>query len=175
MTTALYPGTFDPVHLGHIDIARRAAGIFEYLIVAIYDRPLKNLLFNSEERLEMVCVALDDIPNITITTYNGLTVDFAKKVGADVMVRGLRIAYDFELEYQMAMTNKKLSPELETVCLMTGQAHAFLSSSIVKEIAAAGGCVKQMVPPHVHQALLHKVANLAGDDGDKVRIISLRD
>ena len=175
MTTALYPGTFDPVHLGHIDIARRAAGIFDHLIVAVYDRPLKDLLFDSQERLEMVRTALADIPNVTTTTYNGLTVDFAQKVGAGVMVRGLRIAYDFELEYQMAMTNKKLSPELETVCLMTGQAHAFLSSSIVKEVAGAGGCVSEMVPSHVREALLQKVANLAGDDGDKVRIISLRD
>jgi len=175
MTTALYPGTFDPIHLGHIDIARRAAGIFDHLIVAVYDRPLKNLLFDSADRLEMVRQALRDVPNISTATYSGLTVDFAQKVGAGVMVRGLRVAYDFELEYQMAMTNKKLHPELETVCLMTGQDHAFLSSSIVKEIAGAGGCVAKMVTPMVQAALLEKIQRLAGDDKDKVRVVSLRD
>ena len=118
MTTALYPGTFDPVHYGHIDIARRAAGIFEQVIVGVYDRPLKTLLFDTKERLALVRQALADIPNVSTMTYNGLTVEFARKVGAKVIVRGLRVTYDFELEYQMAMTNKKLSPELETVCLM---------------------------------------------------------
>ena len=175
MTTALYPGTFDPIHFGHIDIARRAAGIFDHLIVAVYDRPLKNLLFNAQERLEMVTEELKDVANISTSTYGGLTVEYARKVGAGVMVRGLRVAYDFELEYQMAMTNKKLHPELETVCLMTGQDHAFLSSSIVKEIAGAGGCVNKMVPPAVRDALIDKIKRLAGDNKDKVRVVSLRD
>jgi pantetheine-phosphate adenylyltransferase len=175
MTTALYPGTFDPIHFGHIDIARRAAGIFDHLIVAVYDRPSKNLLFDADERLAMVTDALSDVPNISTATYSGLTVEYAQRVGADVMVRGLRVAYDFELEYQMAMTNKKLHPELETVCLMTGQDHAFLSSSIVKEIAGAGGCIEKMAPPAVRDALLEKIKRLAGDDKDKVRVVSLRD
>jgi pantetheine-phosphate adenylyltransferase len=174
MTIALYPGTFDPIHYGHIDIARRAAGIFDQVVVAVYDRPLKNLLFSTEERLRMVQQALQDIPNITITSYSGLTVEFARRIGAKVIVRGLRVTYDFELEYQMAMTNKKLAPALETVCLMTEQAHAFLSSSIVKEVAAAGGCVEQMVPPHVRDALVEKLRGLSGKD-DLVRMISLRD
>ncbi len=175
MTIALYPGTFDPMHYGHIDIARRAAGIFEHLVIGIYDRPMKNLLFDTSERLEMARVALADLPNITIAAYDGLTVHYARKIGARVMIRGLRVTYDFELEYQMAMTNKKLAPEVETLCLMTGVAHAFLSSSIVKEVAAAGGCIDQMVPPNVRDALHTKLRSLRGDGGGKVTVISLRD
>jgi len=175
MTIALYPGTFDPIHYGHIDIALRAAGIFEQVIVAVYDRPMKNLLFDSQQRLDMVRTALANTPNITTTTYHGLTVEFARRVGAKVIVRGLRVTYDFELEYQMAMTNKKLAPDLETVCLMTGQAHAFLSSSIVKEVAAAGGCIEQMAPPHVRDALWSVLGGLKDASADKVRMISLLD
>jgi len=175
MTIALYPGTFDPVHYGHIDIAKRAAQIFDELIVAVYDRPLKNLLFDSAERLKLAQVALADVANIKIVAYSGLTVEFAHSVGAGVIVRGLRVTYDFELEYQMALTNKKLAPDVETVCLVTGLAQAFLSSSIVKEVAAAGGCIEQMVPPHVRDALRKKLGALSGDNRDKVNIVSLRD
>jgi len=175
MVTALYPGTFDPIHYGHMDIARRAAGIFDHLVLGVYARPMKNLLFDSQERLDMVRVALADIPNITITTYDGLTVEFARKVGARVIVRGLRVTYDFELEYQMALTNKKLAPDVETVCLMTGLTYAFLSSSLVKEVAVAGGCIEEMVPPHVRTALWQKLRSLREESDDKVRLISLRD
>jgi len=175
MTIALYPGTFDPVHYGHIDIAKRTATIFDQVFVGVYDRPLKNLLFDTSERLRMVQEALSDVPNIVIASYTGLTVDFARKINAKVIVRGLRVAYDFEVEYQMAMTNKKLAPTVETMCLMTGIAHAFLSSSIVKEIAVAGGCVDQMVPPFVREALQAKVGGSRGDGGGKVAMISLRD
>jgi len=175
MTKALYPGTFDPVHYGHMDIARRAAKIFDELIVAVYDRPMKTLLFDTQERLKLVQVALGDIPNITVVTYNGLTVEFARNSGASVIVRGLRVTYDFELEYQMALTNKKLAPDMETICLVTGLAQAFLSSSIVKEVAAAGGCIEQMVPPHVREALRKKLGAPMGENRDRVNIVSLRD
>ena len=175
MTKAMYPGTFDPVHYGHIDIATRAAKIFDALIVAVYNRPLKNLLFDAQERLNLVKEAFADIPNITVAAYGGLTVEFARSSGATVIVRGLRVTYDFELEYQMALTNKKLAPDMETICLVTGLAQAFLSSSIVKEIAAAGGCIEQMAPPHVREALRKKLGAATGENRDRINIISLRD
>ena len=119
MALAVYPGTFDPVHYGHVDIAVRAATTFDHLFVAVYGRPLKNLLFSTEERLALMREALKEHDNITVDTYDGLTVDYVRQKGAKVIVRGLRVTYDFELEYQMALTNKKLAPDLETVCLVT--------------------------------------------------------
>ena len=153
---AIYPGTFDPVHFGHIDIATRATRIFDELVVAVYDRPAKNLLFTVEQRVELARRALADLPTLRVVPYGGLTVDFARRVGAQAIVRGLRVISDFELEYQMALTNGQLAPEIESVCLMTRQTHAFLSSSIVKEIALLGGDVSGMVPPHVAAALEEK-------------------
>ena len=175
MPTAIYPGTFDPVHNGHIDIATRAARLFEHLTIAIYARPLKNLLFTTEERRAMLEEALAAIPNIQIVTYRQLTVDFARQIGAQAIVRGLRVISDFELEFQMALTNKKLAPEIEFVCLMTSQEYAFLSSSTVKEIAMLGGCVEGMVPPHVAQAMREKFQKPDGQGGSQVRLVSLRD
>ncbi len=172
MSSAIYPGTFDPVHNGHIDIATRAARLFEHLTVAIYARPMKNLLFTTEERKAMLETALAHVPNIRIATYHRLTVDFARQIGAQAIVRGLRVISDFELEFQMALTNKKLAPGIEFVCLMTDQEYAFLSSSIVKEIAMLGGCIEGMVPPHVAQALRDKF-QIRNDSN--VRLVSLRD
>ena len=133
MTSAIYPASFDPIHYGHIDIAKRAASVFDHVIVAVYDRPMKNLLFSIDERLQLVEQALRDVPNIQIARYSGLTVDYARQVGAQVIVRGLRVVSDFELEWHMALTNKQLAPDIEVVCLMTSQAYAFLSSSTVRE------------------------------------------
>jgi pantetheine-phosphate adenylyltransferase len=175
MTKAIYPGTFDPVHLGHIDIATRAAELFEHVTVAIYNRPLKSLLFTTEERKSMLEVALAHVPNISVETYGRLTVEFAKQVGARVVVRGLRVISDFELEFQMALTNKKLAPDIEFVCLMTSEERAFLSASTVKEIAMLGGCVSGMVPPHVAEAMEAKFRGLAKDEEAHVRLVSLRD
>jgi pantetheine-phosphate adenylyltransferase len=174
MPVAVYPGTFDPVHNGHIDIATRAAKVFDHLIVAVYDRPNKNLLFSTEERLDMMTRSVSHLPNVTVATYSKLTVAFVQKSGASVIVRGLRVTYDFELEYQMALTNKKLAPDLETVCLMTSLDYAFLSSSIVKEVAAAGGCIEAMVPLHVITALHGKLDGPYGNM-DKVKLVSLCD
>jgi pantetheine-phosphate adenylyltransferase len=175
MTTVIYPGTFDPVHNGHVDIATRAAALFDHVTVAIYARPLKSLLFTTEEREEMLAVALGHIPNVTVATYKQLTVEFARQVGAQAIVRGLRAISDFELEFHMALTNKRLAPEIEFVCLMTGQDHAFISASTVKEIAMLGGCVDGMVPAHVSAAMKAKF-NAPGNEGERaVKLVSLRD
>jgi len=163
MTTAIYPGTFDPIHYGHIDIATRAAGIFDELVVAVYDHryPLKDILFSTEQRVAMVREALQDLPNVRVESYRGLTVEYARSQKAKVIVRGLRVTYDFEFEYQRALTNKKLAPEIETISLMTSLEYAFLSSSVVKEIAAVGGCVRGMVPLHVEVALRKRMRERA--------------
>jgi pantetheine-phosphate adenylyltransferase len=175
MPTAIYPGTFDPVHNGHIDIATRAAGLFEHLTVAIYARPLKSLLFSTEERKVMMEEALAHIPNLSVQTYNGLTVDFARQLHAQAIVRGLRVISDFELEFQMALTNKKLAPDLEFVCLMTSQEYAFISASTVKEIALLDGCVDGMVPASVALALHAKFQDPGHAGADSVKLVSLRD
>ena len=175
MNAAIYPGTFDPITNGHVDIATRAAALFDRVIVAVYDRPLKNLLFSTEERVEMIREALKELPNVTVRAYSGLTVNFAQSAGARVIVRGLRVLSDFELEFQMALTNRNLAPGIDTVCLITSQEYAFLSSSIAKEIAMVGGCVDKMVPPHVAVALKDRFRTLGADAGDKVAIVSLRD
>lgn len=171
---ALYPGSFDPIHFGHMDIAARAASIFDELVVAVYDRPTKNLLFSVEERVALACHALADLPNLRVVPYGGLTVEFARRVGARAIVRGLRVISDFELEYQMALTTVQLAPEIEFVCLMTRQAHAFLSSSIVKEIALLNGDVSGMVPPHVAVALAEKRRERE-QNHEPAPVVSLRD
>ncbi len=170
---ALYPGTFDPIHLGHVDIATRAAGLFDHLVVGVYDRPNKKLLFSTEERVALVQEALAHLPNVEVRAYQGLTITFAQSLGAKVLVRGLRVISDFELEYQLALTNRQLAPELESVCLMTRQEHAFLSSSIVKEIFLLGEGVEGMVPEHVHRALERKRKELTASSD--VALVSLRD
>lgn len=172
--TVLYPGTFDPVHLGHIDIATRAANLFQNVVVAVYDRPAKDLLFTVEERVSLAREALDGLSNVRVAPYGGLTVEFAREVGAQAIVRGLRAISDFELEYQMALTNHELAPEIEFVCLMTRQAHAFLSSSIVKEVTLLSGEVHGMVPPHVARALAAK-RRQREENHQPVPVVSLRD
>jgi len=175
MTVAIYPATFDPITNGHIDIAERAAAIFDKLIVAVYARPLKRLLFSTEERLAMTRQALKHLSSVSIESYDCLTVDFARQERAQVVVRGLRVLSDFEWEFQLALTNRKLAPDIDTVCLMTSQEYSFLSSSVVKEVAMAGGCIDNMVPAHVVSALKRKFEGLGEKESDKVQIISLRD
>jgi len=175
MTVAIYPATFDPITNGHIDIAERAAAIFDKLIVAVYARPLKRLLFSTEERLAMTRQALKHLSSVSIESYDCLTVDFARQERAQVVVRGLRVLSDFEWEFQLALTNRKLAPDIDTVCLMTSQEYSFLSSSVVKEVAMAGGCIDNMVPTHVVSALKRKFEGLGEKESDKVQIISLRD
>jgi pantetheine-phosphate adenylyltransferase len=172
---AIFPATFDPIHYGHCDIARRAARLFDELIIAVYDRPLKRLLFSAEERLEMARTALKDIPNLRFEIYSGLTVNYAQKVGAQVIVRGLRVFSDFELEFRMALANHRLAPEIEVVCLITGEQYTHLSSSTVREIASLGGDVSSMVPAHVEKALLVRFEKMGDDAPGAVDMVSLRD
>jgi pantetheine-phosphate adenylyltransferase len=175
MTIAIYPATFDPITNGHVDIAERAAAIFDELIAAVYARPLKRLLFSTEERLVMTRQALKHLPNVSIESYDCLTVDFARQKRAQVVVRGLRVLSDFEWEFQLALTNRKLAPDIDTVCLMASQDYSFLSSSVVKEVAMANGCIDNMVPAHVASALKRKFEKLGERGNDKVQIVSLRD
>jgi pantetheine-phosphate adenylyltransferase len=171
---AIYPGTFDPIHLGHVDIATRAASIFDELVVAVYDRPAKRLMFTIEERVTLARQALAELPNVRVAPYGGLTVEFARQAKAQVIVRGLRVISDFELEYQMALTNRQLAPQIEVVCLMTRQSHAFLSSSIVKEVALLSGDISAMVPPQVADALEEKRRERERNR-EPVPLVSLRD
>ena len=156
----MFPGTFDPIHYGHIDIASRATRLFDELIMAVYDRPLKTLMFDPEERIQLVKLAFQDNPKIKVVGYSGLTIDFARKMDAQVIVRGLRVFSDFEFEFRMALANQRLATDIETVALITAEEHTFLSSSTVREIAALGGDVSSMVPPYVYSALRAKVTTL---------------
>lgn len=175
MTIAIYPGSFDPIHNGHIEIVRRASLLFEQVIWAAYDRPLKSLLFSEHERLEFMHEAAKDLPNVQVRSYHGLTVLFARQVGAKAIVRGLRATHDFEIEYQMALTNAQQASDIDTVCLMTGAQYAFLSSSILKEVALANGNITTMVPPYVADKLKTRLAQLGEDRGDKVKMVSLQE
>jgi len=156
LTIAIYPGSFDPITNGHLDIATRAAKLFERLIIAVYDTPNKRLLFTTEERVELVRKAIANLPNVEVESFTGLAVNFAKKKQAQVMVRGLRMTSDFEREFEMAMMNKRLYPELELVSLMASQKYQFLSSSLLKEVADLSGNIDDLVPKHVAEALRKK-------------------
>ncbi len=167
MVRAVFPGTFDPIHNGHIDIAVRASRLFDELIVAVYDRPLKDLLFSPEARLEMARTAFADSPGIRVVGYSGLTVEFCQKVGAQVIVRGLRVFSDFEHEFRMALSNHRLAPGIDVVALITSEEHSFLSGTTVREIASLGGDVSSLVPDHVAAELRRRFGEL-GDDGPQV-------
>ncbi len=174
MVKAVFPGTFDPIHFGHIDIANRAARLFEEVIIAVYDRPLKNLLFSPEDRMALVRQSFVGHPNIKIMGYSGLTVDFCHKIDAQVVVRGLRVFSDFEYEFRMALANHRLAPDVEVVAFITSEEHSFLSSSTVREIAALGGNVSSMVPDHVNLALHNRFTEL-GEEQEIVPQNSLLD
>ena len=161
MRIAIYPGSFNPITNGHLDIATRAAKLFDKLVIGVYETPEKPLLFTTEERVEFVRQAITHLPNVEVESFSGLAIDFAKKVKARAMVRGLRMSADFEREFDMAMMNKRLHPELETVCLMAKVEYQFLSSSLLKEVASLGGDIDDLVPKHVASALKKKFQSKA--------------
>lgn len=167
MTIALYPGSFDPITNGHIDIVRRSSALFSKLIIGVYDLPGKQLLFSEKERLEMITRSIAGMRNVTARAYSGLTVDFARKVGATVLVRGLRANSDFEYEFGMSLMNKHLDEEIEAVCLMSNLQFQFLSSSLLKEVSRLGGNISDMVPPHVVKALQEKLKPIALKSSEK--------
>ena len=160
MVRALFPGTFDSIHYGHVDIATRAARLFDELVVAVYDRPLKSLMFSPEERISLVTETFRDIPKVRVVGYSGMTVGFCRQIDAQVIVRGLRVFSDFEYEFRMALANHRLAADIESVAFITDEEHTFLSSSTVREIASLGGDVSSMVPPQVEAALKNKVKDL---------------
>jgi pantetheine-phosphate adenylyltransferase len=174
MVRALYPGTFDPIHYGHINIALRASRIFEEVIVAVYDRPLKSLLFSPEKRIALAQQAFQAYPNIKVVGYQGMTIDFCHKIGAQVIVRGLRVFSDFEYEFRMALANHRLAPDIDVVAFITDDEHTFLSSTTVREIASLNGDISSMVPPYVMAALQARFKEL-GDGQQIVPTTSLRD
>jgi pantetheine-phosphate adenylyltransferase len=145
--TAVYPGTFDPFTNGHGDLLRRAARLFPRLILAVARNPQKSPLFTLEERLAIASQAIDDLPEVEIDSFDMLTVDYVRSKGAQVIVRGVRAVSDFEFEFAMALMNRKINEEIETVFLMPSQAYTYLSSRLVKEVALLGGNVDDLVPP----------------------------
>jgi pantetheine-phosphate adenylyltransferase len=173
MPVAIYPATFDPITNGHIDLAERASKLFDRLVVGVYDRPMKTLLFSIEERLEMVKQSLVHLDNIDVQSYSGLTVAFAKDQEAGYIVRGLRALSDFEWELQLSLANHSLESHIETISFFASQEHVFLSSSVLKEIAINHGNIEHLAPPVVVAALREKANN--GDGNGQVRTVSVRD
>ncbi len=159
MTIALYPGSFDPVTNGHLDIVTRASRLFDRVVMAAFDRPNKKLLFSTDERLTLLREATSHLPKVEVATYSELTVHFARRVGASVIVRGLRATSDFEHEFQMAQINQTLAPDIDYVTFMADHKYTFFSSSTVRELSSLGEDVAWLVPPHVVVALQHKFAD----------------
>jgi len=154
---AFYPGSFDPAHNGHIDVATRAAKLFDEVVVGVYDAPPKTLMFDTHERVALFEKALGDISNIVVTPFTGLAPNVAKKVGAEVILRGLRAAYDFEQEFEMSLMWRNLSPDVDVICMMSALEHQFIYSSRIKEVARLGGRIDNLVPKHINAAILERL------------------
>ncbi len=157
---AVYPASLDPIHNGHIVITERAAKIFDEVVVAIYSEPQKNILFSVDERLKLAEKAFKDYDNISVAKYSGLTVNYAKSIGAMALIRGLRVFGDFEFEFRMGLANKKLAPDIETIFIMANEQTIYVSSSTIREIAELGGDVSSMVPDFVAGALRERFAHI---------------
>ncbi|MDP3803976.1 MAG: pantetheine-phosphate adenylyltransferase [Candidatus Omnitrophota bacterium] len=162
--TAVYPGTFDPVTYGHIDLIKRASKIFDRVIVAVAHNKSKGVLFSVEERVTMLRDAVKGIPNIIIDDFDGLVVEYAKSRGSNVMIRGLRMISDFEYEFQMALTNRKLAGDIETIFMMPHEDYSYVSSKLIKEAAAFGADVGKFIPKKAEAALKKKVRIARGEN-----------
>jgi pantetheine-phosphate adenylyltransferase len=171
----VYPGTFDPVHYGHLDIVQRAVRVFDEVYVAVYDKPAKHVLFNVDERVAMLQALLKDSPQVKVAQYSGLTVDYVRQVGAFAIIRGLRVFSDFELEFRMALANRRLAPEIEVVNFIADETHLHISSTTVREIASLGGDVSTMVPPAISKALVAKFNGNKRDGVETNYVVSLQD
>jgi len=156
MTEAVYPGSLDPITNGHLDLINRANRIFDEIHVAVLENPSKDALFSTERRLEFIEIATRDIDAVSVGHFNGLLVDYVKQRKSNVILRGLRALSDFEYEFQMSMMNKRLAEDVETIYMMTGEDHSFVSSSLVKEVAEYGGDIDSLVPETVQEALAEK-------------------
>lgn len=172
---AVYPASLDPIHNGHIDIALRAAKIFDEVIVAVYDMPKKRLLFDLDQRLQLTERAFADYDNIRVAQFSGLAVNYVKSVGGMAIIRGLRVFSDFEFEFRMGLANKKLAPDIETVSIMTDERHLHVSSTTIREIAELGGDVSSMVPDFVVDALRERFAELRRNHDGTNYTNSIRD
>ena len=159
MTIAVYPGTFDPVTFGHLDIIERAAHLYDKLIIGVLHNSEKTPLFSVKERVNILTKATEDIANVEVCSFEGLSVDFARKAGAKVIVRGLRLITDFEYELQMAQTNRKLAPDVDTTFLYTSLQYSYLSSTTVKEVARFGGDIREFVPGFIVEEIHKKLGN----------------
>ena len=158
MVRAIYPGSFDPVTNGHLDIIDRASKVFDYLVVAVLENPRKDALFSMEERVHMLKSIIKPYNNVQVDFYQGLLVDYAQKNNIAIIIKGLRAISDFEFEFQMALTNRKLNCNVETMFMMTNNKYSFISSSIVKEVASYGGDIKELVPPQVYDMIMDKIS-----------------
>lgn len=165
---AVYPGSFDPITNGHIDVIERTSKIFDKVIVAVLENPdKKNPLFTLEERVELIKKATKNIPNIEIDNFKGLLIDYMHKKNAKVIIKGLRAVSDFEYEFQMALLNNKLDSEVETLFMMTNNKYSYLSSSAVKQVARYGGCIKELVPDEIITDILLKMKSIKTNNKEK--------
>ena len=157
MAKAFYPGSFDPAHNGHIDVAKRASRLFDQVVVGVYQAPPKVLMFETEERVELFQESLKGIDNVEVVEFTGLAPTVAREVGAEVILRGLRAGFDFEQEFEMALMWRNLAPDIDVVCMMTALEHQFIYSSRIKEVARLGANIDNLVPPHIAAALKERL------------------
>ena len=161
---AIYPGSFDPITNGHLDLIERGSALFDRLIVAILRNAEKRPLFSVEERVQMLRETIAGLPNVEVDSFDGLLVDYAAQRSASVILRGIRAISDYEYELQMALMNRRLRPEIETVFLMAGEEHSFISSRLVKEVVRLGGNISGLVPPSIEGRLRRRVLEVTGDE-----------